>query len=232
MSELIELIIREPPPVAEGEKEERNRFKNANVACELLTSDVQVITDALTNDEELLLKLYSFIRPDEPLNPLLASFFCKTMSLAFVKNTPKLLEFLRRQEDLVDRVLHHIETSAIVDLLLKLITGAEKDELRTEMAAWFQEKRLIGQLVSIFRKEFSSNAQANTAQLLCDIIRLSREHQSLLQDKAEPDMLLQGLESSDIVTQLLENMFSSGCETSLVNGISILQSLLEYKRHR
>ena len=35
----------------------------------------------------------------------------------------------------------------------------------------------------------------NAAQSLCDIIRLSREQMSQLQEKAEPDPLLQTLES-------------------------------------
>ena len=58
-----------------------------NTACELLTSDVQQITDALAGTEELVLKLYSFLEGEKPLNPLLASFFSKTMGILITRKS-------------------------------------------------------------------------------------------------------------------------------------------------
>lgn len=58
-----------------------------NTACELLTSDVQQITDALAGTEELVIKLYSFLEGEKPLNPLLASFFSKVMGLLITRKS-------------------------------------------------------------------------------------------------------------------------------------------------
>lgn len=58
-----------------------------NVACELLTSDVSLINDKLGGDESLLEKLYSFLEQDPPLNPLLASFFSKTIGNLIARKT-------------------------------------------------------------------------------------------------------------------------------------------------
>lgn len=52
-----------------------------NISCELLTSDVSQINDRLGEDEKLLMKLYGFLKNEPPLNPLLASFFSKVLSI-------------------------------------------------------------------------------------------------------------------------------------------------------
>lgn len=120
------LITTEPPE----DVEEKTRFKYANLACELLTSDVVTINDALVSNETVLNKLYNFINTDNTLNPLLASFYSKTMSLLFSKKTDIMFEFLKTKEDFVTLLLKHLNTSAIMDLLLKLVTNVDNTELR------------------------------------------------------------------------------------------------------
>lgn len=58
-----------------------------NIACELLTSDVSIINDKLGGDESLLEVLYHFLEQDPPLNPLLASFFSKTIGNLIARKT-------------------------------------------------------------------------------------------------------------------------------------------------
>lgn len=58
-----------------------------NIACELLTSDVALINDKLGGDESLLEKLYHFLEQEAPLNPLLASFFSKTIGNLIARKT-------------------------------------------------------------------------------------------------------------------------------------------------
>lgn len=119
------LTITEPP----ADVDEKLRFKHPNIACELLTSDTAPINDALaTND--VLNKLCSFLVTDNKLNPLLASFFSKTIAVLWTKRSELLFEYLKTREDFINLLLKHIETSAIVDLLLKLVTGIENLDLR------------------------------------------------------------------------------------------------------
>lgn len=62
-----------------------------NIACELLTSDVSIINDKLGSDESLLEMLYHFLEQDPPLNPLLASFFSKTIGNLIARKTEQVL---------------------------------------------------------------------------------------------------------------------------------------------
>lgn len=67
----------------------------SNRSCELLTFDIAQINDALASNEAALNKLYNFLNTGKNLNPLLASFFSKTMGLLIIKKTEsvRLLEF-------------------------------------------------------------------------------------------------------------------------------------------
>ena len=75
LNQLVKMIVTEPPE----DVDERIRFKYANLACELLTCDTPFINEKLSGDTQLLNELYNFIDTDKPLNPLMASFFSKTL---------------------------------------------------------------------------------------------------------------------------------------------------------
>ena len=64
-----------------------------NIACELLTSDVGVINDKLGNEQPLLDTLYGFLEQPSPLNPLLASFFSKTVGNLITRKTEQVGSF-------------------------------------------------------------------------------------------------------------------------------------------
>ncbi|OPJ71470.1 hypothetical protein AV530_014858 [Patagioenas fasciata monilis] len=104
-----------------------------NTACELLTSDVPQINDKLGGDETLLNILYEFLDHEPPLNPLLASFFSKTIGNLIARKTEQVIAFLRKKEKFISLVLKHIDTSAMMDLLLRLISCVEPATLRQEV---------------------------------------------------------------------------------------------------
>lgn len=62
-----------------------------NTACELLTCDVPQINDRLGGDETLLNVLYNFLDREPPLNPLLASFFSKTIGNLIARKTEQVI---------------------------------------------------------------------------------------------------------------------------------------------
>lgn len=59
----------------------------SNIACELLTCEVGEINEKLGNEEPLLESLYAFLEQPSPLNPLLASFFSKTIGNLITRKT-------------------------------------------------------------------------------------------------------------------------------------------------
>ncbi|KAM7178411.1 serine/threonine-protein phosphatase 6 regulatory subunit 2 isoform 2-T3 [Macrochelys suwanniensis] len=227
MEELVSLITHEPPV----DMDEKVRFKYPNTACELLTSDVPQINDKLGGDETLLNILYDFLDHEPPLNPLLASFFSKTIGNLIARKTEQVIAFLRKKDQFISLVLKHIDTSAMMDLLLRLISCVEPAPLRQEVLNWLNEAKIIQRLVELIQSSQDEDRQSNASQTLCDIIRLSRDQGNQLQEISEPDPLLTALESQECVEQLLKNMFDGDqTENCIVNGTQILLTLLETRR--
>ncbi|XP_028810387.1 serine/threonine-protein phosphatase 6 regulatory subunit 2a isoform X3 [Denticeps clupeoides] len=227
MQELVSLITEEPP----ADLEEKLRFKFPNIACELLTSDVGMINDKLGGDEALLEKLYHFLEKEPPLNPLLASFFSKTIGNLIARKTEQVISFLRKKHSFISLVLTHIDASAMMDLLLRLISCVEPAPLRQEVLNWLNDERLIQRLTELIHTGRDEERQSNASQTLCDIIRLSRDQANQLAEAAEPDPLLAVLESQENVSALLKSMFEADrTDVSVVNGTQVLLTLLESRR--
>nr|XP_004672728.2 serine/threonine-protein phosphatase 6 regulatory subunit 1 isoform X2 [Jaculus jaculus]XP_044989653.1 serine/threonine-protein phosphatase 6 regulatory subunit 1 isoform X1 [Jaculus jaculus] len=226
---MVAWVTQEPP--ASGE--ERLRYKYPSVACEILTSDVPQINDALGADESLLNRLYGFLQSGDNLNPLLASFFSKVMGILINRKTDQLVSFLRKKDDFVDLLLRHIGTSAIMDLLLRLLTCVERPQLRQDVFNWLNEEKIVQRLIEQIHPSKDDNQHSNASQSLCDIIRLSREQMIQGQDSPEPDQLLATLEKQETIEQLLSNMFEEEQSQSvIVSGIQVLLTLLEPRRPR
>ncbi|XP_037015676.2 serine/threonine-protein phosphatase 6 regulatory subunit 1 isoform X2 [Artibeus jamaicensis] len=226
---MVAWVTQEPP--ASGE--ERLRYKYPSVACEILTADVPQINDALGADESLLNRLYGFLQSSDCLNPLLASFFSKVMGILINRKTDQLVSFLRKKDDFVDLLLQHIGTSAIMDLLLRLLTCVERPQLRQEVVNWLNEEKIVQRLIEQIHPSKDDNQHSNASQSLCDIIRLSREQMIQVQDSPEPDQLLATLEKQETIEQLLSNMLEGELSPSvLVSGIQVLLTLLEPRRPR
>ncbi|XP_036375745.1 serine/threonine-protein phosphatase 6 regulatory subunit 2-like [Megalops cyprinoides] len=227
MQELVALITQEPPQ----DMEEKIRFKYPNIACELLTSDVNHINDKLGSDESLLETLYRFLEQEPPLNPLLASFFSKTIGNLIARKTEQVIAFLRKKDGFINQVLKHMDTSAMMDLLLRLISCVEPAPLRQEVLNWLNEEKLIQRLIELIHAGKDEERQSNASQTLCDVIRLSRDQALQLQESMEPDPLLAVLESQESVEELLKNMFEGErSEACIVNGTQVLLTLLETRR--
>ncbi|XP_023365232.1 serine/threonine-protein phosphatase 6 regulatory subunit 2 isoform X3 [Otolemur garnettii] len=226
MEELVGLVTQDPPL----DMDEKVRFKYPNTACELLTCDVPQISDRLGEDGHLLGLLCSFLGREPPLNPLLASFFSKTIGHLIARKTQQVITFLKKKDKFISLVLKHIGTSALMDLLLRLVSCVEPTGLRQEVLQWLDEEKIIQRLVALIHPSQDED-QSNASQTLCDIVRLGRDQGSDLPEASEPDPLLTVLESQNCVEQLLKNMFDGDqTESCLVSGTQVLLTLLETRR--
>ncbi|KAG9481601.1 hypothetical protein GDO78_010700 [Eleutherodactylus coqui] len=240
MEELVTCITQEPP----SDMEEKLRYKYPSVSCEILTADVTQINDALGEDESLLKRLYSFLQNEDDLNPLLASFFSKVMGILINRKTEQIIAFLRKKDDFVNLLLRHIGTSAIMDLLLRLLTCVEQPQLRQDVFNWLNEEKIVQRLIEMIHSSKDDNQHSNASQSLCDIIRLSREQMIQIQDSPEPDQLLATLEKAELgglnafycnlEGQLEINPpgidSSSNTQASLGTMLAIKQSLKEFQQ--
>ncbi|CAH0547223.1 unnamed protein product [Brassicogethes aeneus] len=235
MEELVTLITKEPSL----EIEERSRFKYPNVACELLTCDVPALNERLASDEALLDKLYSFLECEPQLNPLLASYFSKIMGALIAKKTEQnwlsyqmtclqVLDFLKAKDTFISLLLKHLGTSAIMDLMLKIMTQVEGVEIRQNILNWLDSQRIMQSLVMLFDPKVDKERHYNVAQLLCDFIRIARDTQRNSTERADPDPLLNTLESSETIALLLEQILGEEkSESAIVGGIQVLLALMD-----
>lgn len=172
IKQLVSNIVTLPK---EEDTNESTRFKYSNISCELLTCDIALINETLITNEELIDMLYSFLNNESPLNPLLASYFSKVIGSLISRRTEQLLEYLETKTNFVDLIIKHINTSAIMDILLRLLTTIDNNDLKKRVFKWLDDIKLIDNLINLFSSTYNEDIHANVAQLLCDIIRITRE---------------------------------------------------------
>merc|ERR1712223_1061809 len=256
LSELISLMTTEPPQ----DVDENTRFKLPHVASEILMCEVPQISSAISQDEALLEKVFSFMKSESPLNPLLASFFTKAVGNISTRKSEqnwcdhqficvKIVDFLKKKE-FVKSALRHIGTSAITDLVLRLITCMENGDIRTGILEWLNERELVQSIIKLIDKKHDRDTHDNAARLVIEILRVSRDSQYAPASDRFDDPLLNTLESAETVQLLLKIVFGQHVEDDdntgqkddekegsamiplpphsvISNGISILLALLE-----
>uniref|UniRef100_A0A6M2DRT2 Putative sap family cell cycle dependent phosphatase-associated protein n=1 Tax=Xenopsylla cheopis TaxID=163159 RepID=A0A6M2DRT2_XENCH len=232
LEQLVTLIITEP----DSALEENYRYRHSNTACEILTCDLPALNERLSADTTLLQTLYSFIKQEPPLNPLLCSFFSKTLAMLITRHNEQnwysyqfsclqVIEFLKSQTDCLSTLLKHMATPAIMDLLFKLISQVEGNDMRTTVIDWLMSENIVPCLANLFKPEHGADVHCNVSQLLCDVVRTDRD--SLL-DHPDTNCLLTALETPETIRLILENILSEPrTESSLVGGVQFLLVLFD-----
>lgn len=220
MEQLINYITLEP----QNDEDEKTKFYKSYISCELLSSDTSLITDTLANDSILISQLWNFIRTREEINPLLASFFSKVVQLLLNRRPNLVLEFLKDNPTLVDDLVHHVDTSAIMDLVYRIVICFENSITRFKVCHWLRDMRLIEKLVGSLKEDSSSDSLCNTCQLLCDIIKVCRDPQETF--KGAKDALLLELEDEETIQRIISVVTSSKNKYLINHGVNILHTYL------
>jgi len=260
LSELLDLILQEPSP----DLEEKLRFKLPNIASEVITCDVPQINEKLSSDTTLLDKMYAFLEGSPPLNPLLTSFFSKAFGVLITRRPEQnwysyqytclqVIEYIKVKEGFTGLLLTHIGTSAVMDLLLRLITCVEGTENKQNILTWLNDERLIQRVLALLAppevppgegggggeneavsvtRSLVGEQHDNAGQLLVEIIRASRDAQiTATPTERFHNPLLATAESPEIVHLLLGYMLDGvAVESTIVNGVEVLLALLEIRR--
>lgn len=111
----------------EESKEERQRMKYAYVSCEILSSEVWSISEAVLENQETLRHFWAYIKQPAPLDPVQAGYFTKVNESLLDRKMEEMLEFFRSLDNVVPDMLQHVDCPVIMDLLLKIIS-LEKNE--------------------------------------------------------------------------------------------------------
>lgn len=237
VDELITLISTEPPTDTDEEK----RFLYPNVACEIITSDMPSLKQRLVEDPNIMNKLYRFFEQKPPLNPLLASFICKTFSTLIMKKMEQdwflyqticlhVLEFIKSKDNFLDVITQHFATPVVVDLMLNMLNDVEDAKMKISFLEWVNEKGLITKMIDVLQETNDSGKHGSIAQFLTEVIKTGRcNRQNDTEDrKGLPNPLLQTLEDKTTVDHLLDVILNeSRAESGIMSGIQVLLCLLE-----
>lgn len=110
----------------------------------LWNSGIPSLEEKLLSDEETLNNLYSYLEKEPPLNPLLASFFSKTLSMLFTKKSEQdwflyqqkclqLLEYIKSKSNFLNLICTHFTTPVIPDLILDMMRNVEGKQLKINL---------------------------------------------------------------------------------------------------
>lgn len=103
-------------------KEEKQRLKYAYVACEILSSEVWSISEALLENQAALRKFWDYLKQPAPLDPVQAGYFTKVNESLLDRKTEEMLEFFKSIDGIVSDMLQHVDCPMVMDLLLKIIS--------------------------------------------------------------------------------------------------------------
>ncbi|KAF9931472.1 hypothetical protein FBU30_010088 [Linnemannia zychae] len=213
--------------ITSDDLEDRARFKYPFIACEVIACEVWSIYESALTHNEMLVKFWEFLDRPPPLNPVQASYFAKVIGVFLVKKTHEMLGFIRSQPKVVPKLLLHMSTSAIMDLLLKIISMEESPEGKGTIQ-WLSEEGLMPWLINRLDPNFDEEVHSITSQVLLDIIAISQSSHPE-QPSIGTNVLIDELKSEVIVSQLVSFMLDRDApysSSTLINGVTIFIELI------
>ncbi|KAF9355926.1 hypothetical protein BGX26_005931 [Mortierella sp. AD094] len=197
------------------------------IACEVIACEVWGIYESALSNIDMLVKFWEFLDRPQPLNPVQASYFAKVIGVFLMKKTSEMLEFIKSQPEVVPKLLLHMSTSAIMDLLLKIISMEESPEGKGTVQ-WLSEQGLMPWLVNRLDPNFDAEVHSIASQVLLDIIAISQSSHPE-QPSIGTNVLIDELKSEVLVSQLVSFMLDRDApysSSTLINGVTIFIELI------
>ncbi|KAL2814726.1 putative Sit4-associated protein [Aspergillus cavernicola] len=201
------------------ERTDKERLKRAYVACEILSSEVWSILDAIMANPEHLRDFWGFIRRPSPLDSIQASYFTKVNETLLDKKTGEMLELLKSMDGVIPAILQHVDNPMVMDLLLKLIS-LERAEGGQGIVDWLKSQDLIPRLLSFLSSEWPASVQTSAGDFLKAIITISANATQNDQSCIGPNSLTRQLVSASCVESLVNAMLQGG--NALTVGVGIV----------
>lgn len=205
---------------SEQERKEAQRKKYAYVSCEVLSSEVWSITEAVLDQREALQEFWQYLHRPAPLDPLQAGYFTKVNEALLDKKTEEMLAFFKSLDGIVPAMLQHVDCPMVMDLLLKIIS-LEKHEGGAGIVDWLQQQDLIPLLLGFLSPEHSSATQTSAGDFLKAIITISANATTQDQSVIGPNELTRQLVSDKCIQTLIDDMLRGGNPLTVGVGIII-----------
>ncbi|KAF2110542.1 extragenic suppressor of kinetochore protein 1 [Lophiotrema nucula] len=201
-------------------KEEKQRLKYAYVACEILSSEVWSISEAVLENGDSLRSFWNYIKQPAPLDPVQAGYFTKVNESLLDRKMEEMIDFFKSVDNVVADILQHVDCPMIMDLLLKIIS-LEKHDGGQGIVDWLQSQNLVPQLLSYLSPEHSSSTQTSAGDFLKAIITISANATTQDQSVIGPNELTRQLVSEPCIKILITDMLKGGNPLTVGVGIII-----------
>ncbi|KAF2642715.1 extragenic suppressor of kinetochore protein 1 [Massarina eburnea CBS 473.64] len=212
--------VRSESGDGEETKEEKQRIKYAYVSCEILSSEVWSISEALLENQESLRQFWNYIKQPAPLDPVQAGYFSKVNESLLDRKMEEMLDFFKSIPNVVSDIMQHVDCPMIMDLLLKMIS-LEKSEGGQGIVDWLQSQNLIPQLLSYLAPDQPSYHQTSAGDFLKAIITISANATTQDTQVIGPNELTRQLVSEPCIKQMIEYMLHGGNPLTVSVGIII-----------
>ncbi|KAI8991637.1 SIT4 phosphatase-associated protein-domain-containing protein [Mycotypha africana] len=166
---------------------------------------------------------------DHGLDSLQASYFCKTIGVLLSKYPVEMMAFIQSDAKNLDKILGHLHTSAIMDLLLTLVRMEELPEGKG-VVKWLSDHKLLENLIERLDPYLDTEEHSIAQQCICEIIRMS---QTSLPDSPSIGMndLIMNLKSEATMRKLVKYMLdpeAPNATSTLINGVSIIIDMIRH----
>jgi SIT4-associating protein SAP185/190 len=205
---------------SELEKNETQRKRYAHVACEVLSSEVWSIMEALLENPKNMLEFWQYLWRPAPLDPVQAGYFTKVNETLLDKKTEEMLVLLKSMNGVIPAMLQHVDCPMIMDLLLKIIS-LEKQEGGQGTVDWLQSQGLIPLLLSYLSQKHASSTQTSAGDFLKAIITISANATTQDASVIGPNELTRELVSEKCIKSLIADMLRGGNPLTVGVGIII-----------
>lgn len=205
------------------ESEEQVESRRARIAAEILSADVWTISSAFMDNEDLLVKLWSTLEHPAPLSIIASTYFMKINERLLDMDISGMINFILKQENIVDRFIAHIDNPPLMDFLLKVIS-TDKPDAPTGIIALLKKQHLISKLLDYLSIEHDSSIQSAAGDFLKALITISANSNNEIASAIGPNELTRELVSAEMVSKLVNIMLQ--CGTSLSNGVGIVIELI------
>lgn len=204
------------------ESEEQIESRRACMAAEILSADVWPISSAIMENADLLSKLWS-IMDRSPLTIVASTYFMKINERLLDMDITSMMDFILKQENIVERFLAHIANPPLMDFLLKVIS-TDKPDTPTGIIDTLKKQDLIPKLLDHLNPEYSTAVQSAAGDFLKAFVTISANSNNELASGIGPNELTRQLVSEEMMEKLIKIMLKGG--TSLSNGVGIIIELI------
>ncbi|KAJ1676037.1 sporulation-induced protein [Spiromyces aspiralis] len=181
-----------------------------------------------SEDVPLFARIWRLVSTDpSKVNPIQAACFARLMCVILQYKYNQAIPYIKSHPELISMLLSHVSTSAMMDVLLKLVSMEEIEECRG-IVDWLNESGVIQTLVSQLDPHLDPDTHMAAGQVLLDIISIS-QCSNPEQPTIGTNVLIEELKGKNTVQQLVGYMLHPTAKhsvSSLINGTYIFIELI------